>query len=157
VLLFIGFTGAAFNTNTAARVTVGDTISIRGYELTCEKIDEGETTNYAYMSPHFSIKKNGKDMGAAAPQKRFYAASDQRSSEVAIKSSLKEDLYVVFDGIDEDQRASVQVYVNPLVAWVWIGGVVLVLGTILALLPDARDANERRFRKALEQFFIKPS
>ena len=64
----------------------------------------------------------------------------QPSSEVAIARSLREDLYVVHAGYNEDQtKAVVQAYVNPLVQWVWIGGVVMILGTLVSMLPPLRN------------------
>ena len=56
---------------------------------------------------------------------------------VAISSTLKEDLYVVFAGTNPDTNLPViHAYLNPLVKWIWLGGVIVVLGTILALLPN---------------------
>jgi cytochrome c biogenesis factor len=56
---------------------------------------------------------------------------------VAISSTLKEDLYVVYAGRSPDSNLPViHAYLNPLVKWIWLGGLVVVLGTILALLPN---------------------
>jgi cytochrome c biogenesis factor len=56
---------------------------------------------------------------------------------VAIHSTLKEDLYVVYAGRDqESNRAVLHAYRNPLVKWIWLGGIVVVLGTVLGLLPN---------------------
>ena len=59
---------------------------------------------------------------------------------VAIYSTWKEDLYVVFAGIDPETREPViHAFLNPLVKWIWFGGVVVVFGTIVALLPNRRS------------------
>jgi cytochrome c-type biogenesis protein CcmF len=56
---------------------------------------------------------------------------------VAIASTLKEDLYVVYAGTNPDTNLPViHAYLNPLVKWIWLGGAIVVLGTILALLPN---------------------
>ena len=56
---------------------------------------------------------------------------------VAIASTLREDLYVVYAGTNPDTNLPViHAYLNPLVKWIWLGGAVVVLGTILALLPN---------------------
>jgi cytochrome c-type biogenesis protein CcmF len=73
-----------------------------------------------------------------SPEKRFYKSSQQPTSEVAIHSTLFEDLYVVYLGSGENGRALIQVYLNPLVTWVWIGAVVMFLGTILTIVPERR-------------------
>jgi len=73
------------------------------------------------------------------PEKRFYHASEQPTSEVAIHSNAREDLYVVFAGMNESQtKAVVQAYVNPLVMWIWIGGIVMIFGTMICMLPPQR-------------------
>ncbi len=56
---------------------------------------------------------------------------------VAIYSTLREDLYVVYAGRSPDtQLPVIHAYLNPLVKWIWLGGAVVVLGTILALIPN---------------------
>lgn len=56
---------------------------------------------------------------------------------VAIASTLREDLYVVYAGTNPDTNLPViHAYLNPLVKWIWLGGAVVVFGTILALLPN---------------------
>ena len=58
---------------------------------------------------------------------------------VAIYSTLKEDLYVVYAGQSPDtQLPVIHAYLNPLVKWIWFGGVVVVFGTLVALLPNRR-------------------
>jgi cytochrome c-type biogenesis protein CcmF len=59
---------------------------------------------------------------------------------VAIYSTLKEDLYVVFAGTDPDtQLPVIHAFLNPLVKWIWFGGVTVVFGTLIALLPNRRS------------------
>jgi len=67
------------------------------------------------------------------------------NSEVAIYSTLKEDLYVIFAALNEDGLATFKVHVNPLVKWLWIGGVIIGIGTIIVMWPDARE--QKRFEE----------
>jgi len=61
-----------------------------------------------------------------------------------LRSTLREDLYLVFQGGNlEGSKAIFQLYLNPLVAWVWIGGVVLGLGTLIAMLPNKKSGPAR--------------
>jgi cytochrome c-type biogenesis protein CcmF len=58
---------------------------------------------------------------------------------VAIYSTLREDLYVVYAGLDPEANLPViHAFLNPLVKWIWLGGVWVVLGTLLALVPNRR-------------------
>ena len=72
-------------------------------------------------------------LGTLEPEKRFYKASRQGTSEVGIRQRPNEDLYLNFGGMsDDNQRAVIQAYVFPLVSWIWIGGLVLIGGTLSA-------------------------
>jgi cytochrome c-type biogenesis protein CcmF len=71
------------------------------------------------------------------PQRRFYPSNEESGTMVAISSTLREDLYVVYAGRSPDSNLPViHAYLNPLVKWIWFGGMIVVLGTILALLPN---------------------
>jgi len=83
------------------------------------------------------------------PEKRFYKASQQPTSYVSIHPTLAEDLYVVLSGLDQDTgKAVIEVFINPLVMWVWIGGVVVFLGTLLALVPSRVEREMAEIRRA---------
>jgi cytochrome c-type biogenesis protein CcmF len=149
VMMFVGFTGSAFNTEEYAEILEGGQIQIKDYTLVCKNIEEGENANFAYLTANFDVMKDGRRLYSLHPQKRYYLASEQATSEVAIKGSLKEDVYMVFAGVnDKDGTAVIQVWINPLVSWIWIGGFVLALGTLLTVLPDRR---ERSLSKQLQQ------
>ena len=71
------------------------------------------------------------------PQRRFYPSNEESGTMVAISSTLREDLYVVYAGRSPDSNLPViHAYLNPLVKWIWFGGMIVILGTILALLPN---------------------
>ncbi|MBI4319622.1 MAG: hypothetical protein HY675_14125 [Chloroflexi bacterium] len=75
--------------------------------------------------------------------KQFHKEHENPTTEVGIRTTLLEDLYLILNGWDKDRSASFKVLVNPMVVWIWIGGVVLLLGTVVAFWPDARE--NRRF------------
>ncbi|UCH85059.1 MAG: hypothetical protein JSW50_05050 [Candidatus Latescibacterota bacterium] len=143
VLMFVGFSGAAFNQESQGELDVGDSVSIGRYTLRCESLDEKDTPNYFCLEAALAVTKNDKPVTMLYPQKRVYRASEQATSEIAIRSTLKEDLYVVFAGLTEDEKAVIQVYLNPLVSWLWLGGLVMGLGTIICILPEARTQRVR--------------
>jgi cytochrome c-type biogenesis protein CcmF len=79
------------------------------------------------------------------PERRFYKNVEQPTTEVALYSTLKEDMYLVFGGSTTDgSKAVLQLFYNPLTMWVWIGAWVLALGTIVALLPNKKIQPSRR-------------
>ncbi len=137
VLLFVGFAGLAFKTEGKSLMREGDLLKVKDYMIRCQSLVAGDTPNYFYQRAQLSVTKNGRALGTMHPERRFYKASQQPISHVAIRTSLAEDLYVVLAGQDpESGKGIVEAYVNPLVAWVWIGGLVVFLGTLLALVPS---------------------
>ncbi len=145
VLLFIGWSGQAFTTDLQSEVGIGDSIELRQYVLRVENLGIEDTPNYQTSKASIGLYDNGKKVAVMHPERRFYKASQQPTTEVAIWSTLKEDLYVVFAGPSADgAKAIVQVYLNPLVMWVWIGGIVLGLGTLIAMLPNKKSVPRKR-------------
>ncbi len=151
VLLFVGFAGQAFKTDAKGLMQEGDLLRVKNYLLRCDGLTTGDNPNYEYTRAVFTITKNGEAFTSMHPEKRFYKASQQPTSYVAIHPTLSEDLYVVLAGIDPDTgKAIIQVFVNPLVMWVWIGGVVFVLGTLLAMVPSRVEREMAEMRQAQE-------
>ena len=137
VLMFIGFTGHAFNQSEVKELNKGDTMRVGAYDLKMVDLQQGENENYQWHRATMQVSKNGDPLGALEPEKRFYKASRQGTSEVGVRSRLNEDLYLNFGGMsDDNQRAVIQAYVFPLVSWIWIGGLVLIGGTLVCLVPS---------------------
>ena len=135
VLMFIGFTGSAFNITRVDDVKTGDSVRIGSYQLTVNAIHEGENDNYLWQNAAIEVRKNGESLGVLEPESRIYKASRQPTHEVAIRQRLNEDLYLNFAGVNGD-HATVQSYVFPLVSWIWIGALTLIFGTLVALVPS---------------------
>lgn len=137
VLIFVALAGAAFNKETEKELATGDSLKIGHYELKSMGLTEGDDPNYSYAVVTIQPFLDGRPLKIMKAEKRFYKASEQPTSEVALRSTLREDLYVVYKGQAADHsKAVIQVYLNPLVQWLWIGGLVVVLGTILAMIPN---------------------
>ena len=90
------------------------------------------------VTGHLTVFRDGKEIDKAYPGKWLYRRHEQEPvSDVAIRRSLAEDLYIVMPGFElQDQSVTLQVVVNPLVDWIWVGFGILVFGTLLALLPE---------------------
>jgi cytochrome c-type biogenesis protein CcmF len=139
VIMFIGFTGKAFDKDATVEVKVGDSFRIANYEVKVRDIRSGENNNYAWSHAVLDIHKGGSHVKTLEPEKRLYKASRQPSSEVAIWRKLDEDLYVNFAGL-EGNVAVFQAYVFPLVSWIWIGFWVLMIGTLVCLVPSKKKS-----------------
>ncbi len=136
VLMFVGFTGAAFNKDKTSEVKMGDGIHLAGYDLKVKDLREGETENYTWHHAVVDVYRDGKRIDTLEPERRMYKSSRQGTSEVSIRRRLHEDLYLNFAGMtDDNQRAVIQAYVFPLVSWIWVGFWVMLAGTLICLVP----------------------
>jgi len=160
VLMFVGFAGSAFNRHVTHELAVGEKGEIGSYQLRLADLREGENENYSWDHAVVEVFRNGSKIATLEPERRFYKASRQPTSEVAIRRRLHEDLYLNFAGLSEDnRRAVIQAYVFPLVSWIWIGFAVLVFGGLVCLLPGkAKDAGRRAAAQveALEEYASVP-
>src|SRR5579883_2438607 len=137
VFMFIGYTGSAFNQDTTKEVTPGGTFQLGNYTLKVTNMEQGENDNYTWQKLSIDATRGSTHLGIMEPERRFYKASQQPTSEVAIRRRLNEDLYLNFAGLSTDnQRAVVQAYVFPLVSWIWIGFWGLLMGTLVCLIPS---------------------
>jgi cytochrome c-type biogenesis protein CcmF len=137
VLIFIGISGTAFNKDKQMEMTPGSSMTLGAYTLHLQNFDALQEANYTSERASIDVDKNGKSVMMLYPQKRFYPANQESGTMVAISSSIVEDLYVVYAGRSPDTNMPViHAYLNPLVKWIWFGGVIVVFGTIVALLPN---------------------
>ena len=137
-LMFVGFAGNAFNRQ--ATRAPGDrpgNETSASYSLKMAGYHEGQTPTYQYGQAVLQVYKDGKLVRTLKPERRFFKTGDQQSTTiVALHSTPKEDLYVVFAGMSEDSKAEIAAHVNPLVFWIWVGSAIMVFGAIVTLLPD---------------------
>ena len=136
VLMFIGFTGSAFNKDRTVQVVPGQDFSIGHYNMRVADMQDGDNDNYEWRTVSIAVRKAGEDLETMHPEHRFYKSSKQPASEVAIRRRLDEDLYVNFAGMSsDDSKIVIQAYVFPLVSWIWLGYYVLLAGTLICLVP----------------------
>ncbi|MCB1020921.1 MAG: heme lyase CcmF/NrfE family subunit [Acidobacteria bacterium] len=139
VFMFIGFAGSAFNQMGQSEMNPGDTLQVGGYEFTMKELKEDRTETYETAVATMEIKQDGKLLGELHPEQRIYTTGrePQPTGLPAIRRRLNRDVYIVFAGFTRDGKTPImQAYINPLTTWVWIGGWVLVLGTLVALIPS---------------------
>jgi cytochrome c-type biogenesis protein CcmF len=141
VLVFIGIAGAAFNQNKQMEMQAGSKMQIGPYSLLCQNFTSEGSSNYQAERATIEVFRGGKPTMMLYPERRFYPASQVTQTMVAIYSSLAQDLYVVYAGRSpKSNQPVIHAYLNPLVKWIWLGGLIIVLGTILALLPSRGPA-----------------
>jgi cytochrome c-type biogenesis protein CcmF len=137
VAMCIGFAGAAFNQTNEQELGFRDSMQIGDYKLVCQKYTQDDTPNYGTELAIVDVYKDGKFLQTLYPERRFYKASQQPQSMVAIRHAIAEDLYLVYAGknLDND-KPIIKAHLNPLVSWIWVGALMMLAGTLVALVPN---------------------
>jgi cytochrome c-type biogenesis protein CcmF len=140
VVMFIGIAGGAFNQAREMEMSYGDTLAIGPYRLVCQSITQDSKPEYDTDYAVLDVYRGNKYVTQLAPEKRAYFAGtdhEQSSTIVALHSTAEADLYTVFEGRNPDSgRPIIKVFLNPLIAWIWIGVAIVVAGTFIALVPN---------------------
>jgi cytochrome c-type biogenesis protein CcmF len=139
VLMFMGFAGEGFGRDEQALLKPGQTVQVDRYVLRLDAIRATDDDQKQMVTAQVTVMDTaGKTLGTMYPAKWFYRSRPQEpTTEVAIQRTLAEDLYIVMAAFElGEQSASVEVHVNELVNWIWIGFGLMALGTGIALLPE---------------------
>jgi len=156
VLTFAGLAGASYNQDVRKHLMPGDTMNVASpwghtYHLTYEglssSIGRGQRNLDWQAIALFSVREGNKALPNMTTEKRKYVTADQIMTEVGIHTTPEEDLYLILSALDNPSGAlnndpnaqgiNLQVLVKPLVIWIWWGGLVLVVGSVIALWPSA--------------------
>jgi cytochrome c-type biogenesis protein CcmH/NrfF len=146
-VMFLGFAGRNWETETEASLSPGQSIEVEEYVVTYQgagsRVDHEKRIVYATLD----VKRHGKAVGTIEPKRFFYKATPgQPSTEVATFSSLRNDLYVTVGMINtQTKMASFRVHVNTLVSFVWIGFGLLILGCLTSMWPEVSERKETAF------------
>ena len=147
VVIFIGIAGGAFNQQKEQEMGYQDAMTIGPYKLVCQSFTQESNANYDTEYALLDVYQGNKKITQLSPERRFYHASQQTSTIVADHSNLQRDLYVVYAGKNPDTgRPIIKVFINPLIAWIWIGVGIVVFGTFVALVPNMLPSAAARAR-----------
>ncbi len=137
VLAFMGISGSAFNTEEQVTVNKGESFDVKKYTMHYDGLSEYPTATKHKAVATLTLFNDKHRVGILSPEKSLYRNQDQPTTEVAIRTTLKEDLYVILAGFNKDS-ATFKILVNPLTVWIWIGGGIMIFGTVIVMLPDQR-------------------
>ena len=164
VMIYFAFAGAAYNVDERFHMLPGDVVEVTSpfghtYTLTYEglsvSLGKGQRNLLWQAIATISVQQDGKQKPFLTTEKRMYVTSELPMTEVGIRSSVREDLYLILSALDDMEGAvradsnaqgiDLQVLIKPFVGWIWYGGMMLAIGTFVALWPSV----DRR-RVALE-------
>jgi cytochrome c-type biogenesis protein CcmF len=139
VLMFLGFAGEGFSRDEQLLLKPGEEATVGDYVLHLDALRVTDDGQKQMVTAHVSVRDTeGKDLGKMYPAKWYYRKHEEEpTTEVGIRRTFAEDLYIVMPAFElQDQTASVEVHINPLVNWLWFGFGILAVGTGIALLPE---------------------
>ena len=142
VLIFLGFAGEGFKKEQQALLKPGEEVTIGSFTVRHDALRVTTDGQKQMVTGHVSVFEDGKPLGTMTPAKWYFNKREQEpTTEVAIRRSPSEDLYIVLAGFDASaQTGTYTVTVNPLVNWIWFGFAVMAIGTGIALLPESAFA-----------------
>jgi cytochrome c-type biogenesis protein CcmF len=145
VVLFIGFAGSkGFVTESDVALREGDRATVAGYTFVNEGSTSSKDAHSSFVSVQMGIFRGDDRIGTLHPGVETFAVDETRSSIVAIDSSVKRDVYLFLNQLTSDGLARVTVYINPLVLWIWIAGVIIAAGGLLAAWPTRLSPRRER-------------
>ena len=150
VLLFIGFAGLAFKTEAKGLMQEGDLLRVKNYLLRCDGLVSGETPNYEYTRasspspkrPRFHLLASREALLQGQPAAHQLCVHPPHLRRGPLRRARRSR--------PGSGKAAIEVFINPLVSWVWFGGLVVFFGTLLALVPSRVEREMAEVRRAQE-------
>jgi cytochrome c-type biogenesis protein CcmF len=140
VLMFLGFAGEGLSTDEQLLLRPGEEATVRDYTIHMDALRATDDGQKQMVTGHFTVRnQEGEEVTKLYPAKWYFRKhEDQPTTEVAISRSFAEDIYLVMAGYEmQEQTASLEFHINPLVNWIWVGFGILAIGTLIALLPES--------------------
>jgi len=152
VLMFLGFAGTFFKVERNMTLEPGVPQQVGEYSLEFKQMEEFTVGNATHRASIVEVyDKEGDFLEVLKPAKSFYPTQPQPLTEVAIRRSFLEDLYLIFSSENGEEQGSItlRVFINPLVGWAWMALPVFTLGVGLSLSyrPKSLVAHETILRE----------
>lgn len=156
ILVAIGVVGSRFyQVESQRNLAIGQSMTISSeffgtYELTYRGLREGDSPDDRIITEAvLSVTHNGQPAGTLIPTREFFVVQQQPMTIPDKRSTLADDLYVILAGWEgSGETATFKAYINPLVNWLWIGGFVFIIGTLIATWPSPQEGSQRVTAKA---------
>lgn len=142
ILLFIGIAGSSYKSEYALNLAKGEKVAVAGYEFTFNSLDWLNSSDSEGVAANVALSKNGKSISNLKPALFLYKNQPKPLAEIDLKVGLLSDVYLALAGISKEDSAEFELTITPLISFVWLGGVVMILGTILAILPARSRRDE---------------
>lgn len=145
VIMIIGITMTSYYSVEADRLLrVGQTEAVQGYDFKLENLQDIKGPNYTATKGTFSVRFQGEFLKMMYPEKRVYAASGMPISEVALRASLLDDLYIALSEERPGESWAIRLYVKPFIRWIWLGGIIMAVAALVAMFSLRRPERSEK-------------
>jgi cytochrome c-type biogenesis protein CcmF len=134
-----GFSASAFDREAINALPFGGSLDVAGYHLTLETVERLPGPNYIADRASIRVTHDGALVKVMHPERRFFTLQQQTTAETSIRTNLLSDLYVAMGDTDAKGVWTIRAYWKPLVAFIWIGCVIMAVGGAVSL-------SDRRWR-----------
>jgi cytochrome c-type biogenesis protein CcmF len=145
VLIVMGIAGSmTYSIEKEATLAVKQELNIGNYRVLFEGLKGSQQPTHFRVEGAFRVFHNGSDEGIVSPALKFFPTQQSPIGRAVHQSSLSEDIYLILSGFSEVDRnqATLKALVRPLVIWMWIGGFVIALGTLICILPMRKPTEQ---------------
>jgi cytochrome c-type biogenesis protein CcmF len=141
ILMAVGIAASStFKTETVATLRPGETVELAGYTLRFDDLRGAEEPHRFVILADLAVLRDGREIGRMDPRLNYYGGRNEPITTPAVRSRAHIDLYVTLIAFEENgSSVTVTVIVEPLVVWIWIGGIIIGLGGLIGLIPMRRS------------------
>jgi cytochrome c-type biogenesis protein CcmF len=138
VIIAIGIIGSTFfQTERQVVLARGESVDVAEYTLRYERLGEHRTSDARVVTAYIDVSRSGDDKGVIEARRHFYNGfENQPTTQVATETVGFDDVYVMLTDWDESGAANLRIFINPLVSWIWAGGVVYLFGMVVIFWPS---------------------
>jgi cytochrome c-type biogenesis protein CcmF len=138
VLAFLGFAGGAYERSESVSMLPGEQVTVEPYTIRYVALSVTQDAQKQMVTAELEVLRDGEPLARMYPARWYFAGREgEPTTEVALRRGLDQDIYLVLAGYNAgEQKADLQIRINPLINWIWIGAAVLIIGTIVAYLPE---------------------
>jgi cytochrome c-type biogenesis protein CcmF len=142
--LAIGITGSSLRTHQhELEMQTGETVDFAGYQVRLDRLTQQALPDKLIGAAELEISRAGQRLGWLLPAQHFHLLPQTWTTEVAIYSTWRSDLYVILHSGEGTQKASLTLIENPMMRWFWVGGGIMGLGSLVQLVPSRRRVGKR--------------
>jgi cytochrome c-type biogenesis protein CcmF len=142
VVAIIGIAvSSVYKVEREATLGAGQSLQIGDYALRFDGLAAGERPTHILVWANVTAMQGDRPIRELAPGQRFYPNQQTPFASVDARYHWAEDLYVILSAFERDGKsATIKAMINPMISWIWIGGVIILLGVLVAVLPERRLA-----------------